>query len=105
MGAATGTASRPVRLGEPPRQFRRLPRAGVLLESARIYNFQGIRWRRWRFRSTTKMPKCFVFWGLASLGIRFFEPVKFWFESGGIVLRVSHLLGSVMAIYAGVTKE
>jgi hypothetical protein len=36
---------------------------GVLLESARIYNFPGMRWGKWRFCSTTKMPKFLVFLG------------------------------------------
>jgi hypothetical protein len=33
----------------------------VRLESARIYNFKGIRWRNRRFCRTTKIPKCPVF--------------------------------------------
>jgi hypothetical protein len=35
--------------------------AAVLLESARIYNFQGIRWGTRRFCSTIELSKCQVF--------------------------------------------
>jgi hypothetical protein len=54
---------------------------GVLLESARIYNFQGISRGNWRFCSTMELPKCVVFQGLTSFGIRVFEPGGQGFES------------------------
>jgi hypothetical protein len=47
----------------------------VLLESARIYNFKGTSRDNRRFRSTIEMPKCFVFYTLALLGVRFFEQL------------------------------
>jgi hypothetical protein len=53
----------------------------VLLKSAHIYNFKGISGGNRRFRSTIEMPKCFVFYTLTLLGIRFFEPGGQGFES------------------------
>ena len=47
---------------------------GVLLKGTCISNFKGISRGNWRFRSTIEMPKCFVFYTLTLLGIRFFEP-------------------------------
>jgi hypothetical protein len=54
---------------------------GVLLEGTCISNFKGISRRNWRFRSTIEKPKCFIFYKLTLLGIRFFEPGGQGFES------------------------
>ncbi len=53
MGMAT--VNRPGNSGDPR------VCVGVLLKSACIYNFQGIRCGKWRLRSTTEVPKYFVF--------------------------------------------
>jgi hypothetical protein len=49
---------------EPPPTFSETPACecvGVLLESARIYHFNGIIRGKRRFCSTNELPKCFVF--------------------------------------------
>ena len=47
---------------------------GVLQEKSRNYGFKRICEDNRPFCSTPEMPKCLVFHGFASLGIRFFEP-------------------------------
>ena len=71
----------PVRMKHPRNCGETCEKRGCAIGKRRIYNFKGISRGNRRFRSTTKMPKCFVFHGFASLGIRVFEPGGQGFES------------------------
>jgi hypothetical protein len=63
------------------RQWPMRVRIAVLQEKPRIYEFKGICAGIRKICSTTEMPERFVFQGLASLGIRVFEPGGQGFES------------------------